>query len=55
MNWLIAIGIFIVLLVINLLIPEYKPKCDLCKDNEFIEVNIWDDEVITVDCPKCKK
>jgi hypothetical protein len=55
MSWLIVIGIFIILIVLRTIVPEYKPKCDLCKDNGYIEVNPWYNEVVVVDCPKCKK
>jgi len=56
MNWLIGIGIFLGLVVLYGILPDPPPpKCDLCKDSGYIEVNPWYDEVITVDCPKCKK
>jgi hypothetical protein len=54
MSWSIIIGIFLILIILRAIIPEYKPKCDLCKDKGYIEVNLWYDEVITVDCSKCK-
>lgn len=56
MGWLIPIGIFVLLIVLRVVLPEPPaPKCDMCKDGGFIEVNIWYDEVITVECPKCNK
>jgi excinuclease UvrABC ATPase subunit len=44
---------------LRLLLEElFKPvtyKCNVCKDSGYHEVNIWYDEVITVECEYCKK
>ncbi len=54
MGWFIAIIIFVLLVVLRVVLPESPaPKCDLCNDSGFIETNIWYDEIITVECPKC--
>lgn len=55
MIWIwIILGIF-VLVVIGSLIPEHKYRCDMCKDSGYIETNIWYDEVVNIDCPKCEE
>jgi hypothetical protein len=36
-------------------LPEPKYRCDMCKDSGTIETNIWYDEVVDVECPKCKE
>ena len=51
---LIILGI-LVLIVLGALVPEPKYRCDMCKDSGYIDDNIWYDEVVTVECPKCKE
>ena len=52
---MICIIIVIILVIINGIFgPIPEPKCNMCKDSGYIESNIWYDEVITIDCPKCK-
>jgi hypothetical protein len=52
---IVVILIIIGLVIFNSLFPEKKPKCNICDDKKLIEVNIWYDEVVTMECPKCNK
>lgn len=51
---LIILGVLF-LLGLGGLLPKPKYRCDLCKDSGHIESNIWYDEVVDVECPKCKE
>ena len=51
---LIILGILF-LLGLGSSLPKPKYRCDMFKDSGSIESNIWYDEVVDVDCPKCKE
>ena len=51
---LIILGILF-LLGLGSSLPKPKYRCEMCKDSGYIETNIWYDEVVDVNCPKCKE
>lgn len=55
MTWVWIILVFVVLVIIGTFVPKPKYRCDMCKDSGCVETNIWYDEVVTVECPKCRE
>jgi len=50
---IIILGIFILIIISYFLPDTPEPKCKICKDKKYHEMNIWYDEVITVKCEYC--